>query len=160
MQESGGRRIKRSILINMDSIQVCNQEMLSDFNKIDLIHDYLLERSAAMQQFLLEHADEIDSPLDGPQITNMEVYRAYIEAYLRQRTDIHKEEMTFLVRSLAPGRDGLPVEVYVFTKTIDWAEYEGIQGEIFDHLLAAAPFFDLRVFQEPTGMDFALFAQR
>jgi miniconductance mechanosensitive channel len=67
--------------------------------------------------------------------------------------------MTFLVRSLAPGRDGLPVEIYVFTRTINWSEHEGIQGEIFDHLLAAAPFFGLRVFQEPTGMDFAKFAQ-
>ena len=160
MQESGGRRIKRSILINMDSIKVCDQDMLADFSKVDLIHDYLQERSIAVQQFLQEHTGQIDSPLDGPQITNVEVYRAYIEAYLHQRPDIHQEGMTFLVRSLAPGRDGLPVEIYAFTKTINWAAYEDIQGEIFDHLLAAAPIFGLRVFQELTGMDFATFAQR
>jgi len=160
MQESGGRRIKRSILIDMDSIKFCSQEILTEFRKIDLIHDYLIERLQVIDQFLIDNVDLIDSPLDGPQITNVEIYRDYIAAYLRSRDDIHHEGLTFLIRSLAPGRDGLPIEVYAFTKTTDWVVYEGIQGEIFDHLLAAAPNFGLRVFQEPTGLDFAGIASR
>ena len=160
MQQSGGRRIKRSIIIDMDSIKFCSHEILEEFRKIDLIHDYLVERLQAIDQFLLENADVIDSPLDGPQVTNIEIYRAYIAAYLRSRDDIHQEGLTFLVRSLEPGRYGLPIEVYAFTKETDWEVYEGIQGEIFDHLLAAAPSFGLRIFQEPTGMDFAAFTLR
>jgi miniconductance mechanosensitive channel len=155
MTESGGRRIKRSITIDMASIKFCEQEMLSRLQKIDLIHEYLKVKNQEIEQFLRENADKIDSPLDGPQITNVEIYRAYMAAYLRGRDDIHKEGMTFLIRSLAPGREGLPIEVYAFTKTTDWEAYENIQAEIFDHLLAAVPNFDLRVFQEPTGMDFA-----
>ena len=97
----------------------------------------------------------MDSPLDGPQITNVEIFRAYMAAYLQGRSDIHQKGMTFLIRSLAPGREGLPIEVYAFTKTTEWARYESIQAEIFDHFLAAASNFDLHVFQEPTGLDFA-----
>jgi miniconductance mechanosensitive channel len=155
MQESGGRRIKRSISIDMGSIQFCDQSMLKEFRKIDLIRSYLETRLQAIDQFHREHADQINSPLDGPQITNLEIFRAYIAAFLKSRDDIHQEGMTFLIRSLSPGRSGLPIEVYAFTKTTNWVEYEQIQGEIFDHLLAAAPNFKLRVFQEPTGMDFA-----
>jgi miniconductance mechanosensitive channel len=160
MQESGGRRIKRSITIDMDSIKFCDREMLDGFRKIDLIHSFLEERLKGIDQFHQENVGMIDSPLDGPQITNVEIYRTYIAAYLQGRDDIHQEGMTFLIRDLAPGRDGLPIEIYAFTKTTDWIEYEAIQGEIFDHLLAAAPNFDLRVFQEPSGMDFAGFAKR
>jgi miniconductance mechanosensitive channel len=154
MQESGGRRIKRAMLIDMDSIRFCDQAMLAEFRKIDLIEDYLETRLQDMDRFIQANADRIDSPLDGPQITNVEIYRAYIDAFLRSRDDIHQEGLTLLIRSLAPGRDGLPIEIYAFTKTTDWGKYESIQGEIFDHLLAAAPNFDLRVFQEPTGRDF------
>jgi miniconductance mechanosensitive channel len=158
MQESGGRRIKRSISIDMGSIQFCDQEMLGKFRKIDLIRNYLESRLQNIDQYHSEHANQINSPLDGPQITNVEIFRAYIAEFLKSRDDIHKEGMTFLIRSQAPGRSGLPIEVYAFTKTINWVEYEQIQGEIFDHLLAAAPNFGLRVFQEPTGMDFAAIA--
>jgi miniconductance mechanosensitive channel len=155
MQESGGRRIKRSISIDMGSIKFCDQEMLATFRKIDLIRGYLETRLQAIDQFHDDHTDRINSPLDGPQITNVEIFRAYIAAFLKSREDIHQEGMTFLIRSLAPGRSGLPIEVYAFTKTTNWVKYEQIQGEIFDHLLAAAPNFSLRVFQEPTGMDFS-----
>lgn len=155
MQESGGRRIKRSISIDMASIHFCDQEMLLEFHKIDLICPYMETRLQDLDQFQHEHADSINSPLDGPQITNVEIFRAYIAAYMQSRDDIHQEGMTFLIRSLAPGRSGLPIEVYAFTRTTDWLKYERIQAEIFDHLLAAAPNFGLRVFQEPTGMDFA-----
>jgi len=85
----------------------------------------------------------------------MEIFRAYIEAYLKNHPDIHTEKMDFIVRELAPTSSGLPVEMYVFTKTTKWNEYERIQAEIVDHFLAAAAFFDLRLFQEPAGSDFA-----
>lgn len=158
MQESGGRRIKRSIAIDMGSIKFCDRAMLDEFRKIDLIRNYLEARYQEIERFQSENSDKIDLLLDGPQITNVEIFRAYIAAFLKSCDDIYQEGMTFLIRSLAPGRSGLPLEVYAFTKTTDWIAYEQIQGETFDHLLAAAPNFGLRVFQEPTGMDFAAIA--
>jgi miniconductance mechanosensitive channel len=155
MQESGGRRIKRSISIDMASIRFCDKNMVLRLGKIDLIHDFLEAKLQEIQKFHTEYRDKIDSPLDGPQITNVEIFRAYVEAYLRSRDDLHQEGLSFLVRALAPSPSGLPIEAYVFTKTTDWFAYEKIQAEIFDHLLAAASYFDLRVFQEPTGLDFA-----
>ena len=160
MQESGGRRIKRSISIDMGSIRFCDQDLLSEFRKIDLINAYLETRLKDIDQFRRVNVDKIDSPLDGPQITNVEIFRAYINAYLKERVDIHQDEMPFLIRALSPSRDGLPIEVYAFTRTTDWFAYEQIQAEIFDHLLAAAPNFGLRVFQEPTGVDFAALGNR
>jgi len=156
MQESGGRRIKRALSVDVASIRFCDQDLLSQLRKIDLIHAYLSPKLMEIDNFLNSNADIIDSPLDGPQITNVEVFREYIRAYLQSRKDIHQEgEMGFLVRTLSPARDGLPIEVYAFTKSTKWVEYEKIQGEIFDHLIAATDSFDLRLFQEPTGLDFS-----
>ena len=132
-----------------------DQKMLIQYCKVDIIRKNLETRLQDNDQFQREDADSINSPLDDPQITNIEIFRAYIVAYMQSRDDIYQEAMTFLIRSLAPDRSGLPIEVYAFTRTTDWLEYEMIQVEIFDHLLAAAPNFGLRVFQEPTGMDFA-----
>ncbi|MFN2199153.1 MAG: mechanosensitive ion channel family protein [Anaerolineales bacterium] len=160
MQQSGGRRIQRSLLIDMTSIKFCDQEMLERLCRVDLIQEELQKRMQAINSYREAHPEQNDSPLDGPQITNTEIFRSYIQAYLRSRTDIHQEGMPLLVRTLAPNPTGLPIELYIFTRTIDWYKYEGIQSEIIDHLLAAAWHFDLRVFQEPTGMDFSNFAQR
>jgi len=154
MKEAGGRRIERSLLIDMTSMKFCDADLLEKLEKIDLIQEPLAKRRQAIEQYQREHADCCDSALDGPQITNTEVFRTYIEAYLKSRADIHLEGMPFLVRNLAPTQTGLPIEVYLFTKTTVWEEYEAIQSEIFDHLLTAASHFGLRVFQEPTGMDF------
>jgi len=159
MQESGGRRIKRSISLDMGSIHFCDQQMIAELRKIDLLDQYLTVRLQDIEQFHRANADKIDSPLDGPQITNVEIFRAYVAAFLKGRDDIYQDGMPFLIRSLAPDRSGLPIEVYAFAKTTDWVKYEQIQAEIFDHLLAAAPNFGLRVFQEPTGMDFASMAR-
>jgi miniconductance mechanosensitive channel len=155
IQESGGRRIQRSFCVDMISIQFCDTEMLNRLRKIDLIDGWLEQKIALLEAYQKEHADHYDSPLDGPQITNIEVFRAYINAYLRSRADIYCEGKPFLVRVLAPRSNGLPVELYIFAKTTEWAAFESIQAEIFDHLLAAAHNFDLRVFQEPTGLDFS-----
>lgn len=158
MKESGGRRIQRSLLVDMVSIKFCSREMLDRLCKVDLLNNMLVERIAKIDAYQREHADHYDSPLDGPQITNIEIFRAYIVEYLKNRTDIYIEDRPFLVRVLSPGPTGLPVELYIFAKTTDWATYEAIQAEIFDHLLAAAHVFELRVFQEPTGLDFNAFA--
>jgi miniconductance mechanosensitive channel len=152
MQESGGRRIKRAINIDLNSVKFCDRETLERFRDMDLIGDYLEDK--------LPEAGRTGSvplnaggPLDTPQLTNMEVFQAYVTNYLKGRGDLHHEGMTLLVRQLAPGPTGLPLEIYAFTKTVDWLEYEAIQAEILDHLIGAMPQFDLRVFQEPTGAD-------
>jgi len=160
MKESGGRRIQRSLTVDMVSIKFCDREMLERLRKIDLIAAYLDKKIARLDAYQREHADHFDSPLDGPQITNIEVFRAYITAYLKTRSDIYTTgDMPFLVRVLSPSPTGLPVELYIFAKTTEWEKYEAIQAEIFDHLLAAAGSFELRVFQEPTGLDFSTFAR-
>jgi miniconductance mechanosensitive channel len=155
MQESGGRRIKRAVHIDLVSIRFCDEEMLERYRKVDILREYLDQRLGEIEKERVQKGIEIDSPLDSRQLTNLGTYRAYIEAYLRAQPKIHQEGMTFLIRQLAPGPTGVPLEIYVFTKTTEWIEYERIQADIFDHLLAAVPVFDLRVFQEPTGLDFA-----
>lgn len=160
MQESGGRRIQRSLRIDMTSVKFCDAALLRQLSRIDLIQDYLAQKIEALESYERESTREFDSPLDGPQITTTEVFRAYIEAYLKDRADINHTDMPFLVRALEPTPTGLPVEVYIFSRTTRWEDYEAIQSEIFDHLLAAAGHFDLRVFQEPTGMDFAVFSRQ
>lgn len=159
MQESGGRRIKRALQIDKTSIRFCDADMLARYRKINLIADFIEKKQDSIQAYR-EKNPNIDSPLDGPQVTNVEIYRAYIEAFLKNHPDIHIKKMTLLVRELAPGPMGLPIEIYVFTKTTQWADYEHIQAEVFDHLLAVTGFFDLRLFQEPSGSDFAAYLGR
>ncbi|NIW46330.1 MAG: mechanosensitive ion channel [candidate division Zixibacteria bacterium] len=158
MQESGGRRIMRSIYIDINSIKFCDSEMLKRLAKIDLIQDYIQDKSSLIETYISEQPVGYDPPLDGPNLTNVEVFRTYIDRFLRTRKDIHQENMTLLVRSLSPSDHGLPIEVYAFTKTTEWEKYEHIQAEIFDHLIAAAHNFDLRLFQQPTGLDFSKLA--
>ena len=159
MKESGGRRIQRSLSVDMVSIKFCDTDLLMRLSKIDLVHDFLEEKIKAIETYKEEHIAHYNSPLDGPQITNIEIFRTYITSYLRNRIDIHQEGLPFLVRVLSPNPTGLPIELYIFARTTKWEVYEAIQAEIFDHLLAAAPNFDLRVFQEPTGLDFSNFAK-
>ena len=153
MSESGGRRIKRSLSIDMNSISLCNAETLDRFRKFELIREYVNLK----QKEVVEHnkTNNIDSAelINGRCLTNIGTFRAYIEAYLRSNSQIHKD-MTFLVRQLEPTPQGLPIQIYVFTDDTDWVRYEGIQGDIFDHLLAVIPEFGLRLFQSPTGKDF------
>ena len=153
MSESGGRRIKRSISIDMNTIQFCTKEMLDRFSKIQYIADYIKEKEAAMQEYnKLEQFDD-SSLVNGRRMTNIGTFRAYVEAYLNSHPMINRE-MTFLVRQLAPNEHGLPIEIYVFSKEKAWANYESIQADIFDHIMAVVPEFDLRVFQDPSGRDF------
>lgn len=155
MTESGGRRIKRSVIIDMNSIRFCTPAMLEKYAVVDLLAEDIKAKQALIQEYQQTTGSHFDFPLDGPQITNVQVYRDYIARYLQSREDIHQEGLTLLVRDLAPTDHGLPIEIYAFTRTTAWADYERIQAEIFNHLIAAASFFDLRLFQFPTGHDLA-----
>ncbi|THF76247.1 mechanosensitive ion channel family protein [Cohnella fermenti] len=152
MQNSGGRRIKRSLYIDMNSIGFCTPDMIERFKKIHLLEEYLLDKERDIERHNVENEVDRTVPVNGRAMTNIGVFRAYVERYLEQHPAIH-QSMTRMVRQLAPGETGLPLEIYAFTNTIVWAVYEGAQSDIFDHLLAVAPEFGLRVFQNPTGGD-------
>lgn len=154
MQEAGGRRIKRSLHIDVTSVRFCDAALCGHFREIDLIKEYIERELANLEQWNREHNVNPDSPVNGRQLTNLDAFRAYVTAYLKSRQDLHQEKLTLLVRQLEPGPSGLPIEVYAFTKTVEWSEYEAIQADIFSHLVAAVPEFGLRVFQEPSGIDF------
>ena len=153
MSESGGRRIKRSLHIDMSSIKFCSDEMLERFNKFDFIKEYIAGKQEEINEYNREHETDTSRLINGRRQTNIGIFRAYTLAYLRNHPKIH-QNMTFLVRHLEPTQYGLPVQIYVFSNDQAWANYEAIQADIFDHLLAALPEFELRVFQNPTGYDF------
>tara|TARA_B110000495_G_scaffold107319_1_gene92718 strand:- start:117 stop:593 length:477 start_codon:yes stop_codon:yes gene_type:complete len=153
MSESGGRRIKRSIKIDMNTIKFCSDSMIEKFKKFNIISDYMDSKLGEIKKYNLENNINDESSLNGRSLTNIGTFRAYIEGYLRNHSSIHKE-MTFLVRQLSPESNGLPIEIYVFSNDINWVNYESIQSDIFDHLLAVLSEFDLRVFQDPAGNDF------
>lgn len=153
MSESGGRRIKRSINIDMNTIQFCSKEMLDRFSKIQYISDYIERMKIEMDEYNKLEEVDTSSLVNGRRMTNIGTFRAYVEAYLINHQKIN-HEMTFLVRQLTPSENGLPIEIYVFSKDQEWAKYENIQANIFDHILAVIPEFDLQLFQNPTGRDF------
>lgn len=153
MEESGGRRIKRSISIDMNSVKFCSPEMLEKFRKIGILKSYIDTTQKELQEY--NNTEMIDNSIlvNGRRQTNLGVFRAYVSEYLKQNPWVN-QEMNMLVRQLQPGESGIPVEIYVFSKIQDWKPYEDIQSDIFDHILAAVPEFELRVFQNPTGSDF------
>ena len=152
MAESGGRRIKRALYIDVGSIRFCDEEMLARFSKIQYIADYMKAKREEIANWNAARGVEPASLADGRHLTNVGTFRAYVVAYLRHHPMVH-QDMTFLVRQLAPTEHGLPIEVYVFSRDQVWSRYEAIQADIFDHLLAVVPEFDLRVFQSPSGRD-------
>jgi len=160
MAESGGRRIKRALMIDVNSIRFCDHDLLEHFSKIHLLRDYLSVKNKEIEQFNRQHSfpDDPALPINGRRQTNIGVFRAYVVAYLKSLPQIN-QEMTFLVRHLAPAEHGLPLEIYVFCTDKRWAFYEAIQADIFDHLLAALPQFDLRLFQIPSGHDLRHWSQ-
>jgi len=158
MSESGGRRIKRAIHIDLSSIKFCNDEMLERFRKFDLIKNYITNKQEEISHYNKENTLNPEQLINGRRQTNIGVYRAYVIAYLKNHPKIHKN-MTFLVRHLESTQYGLPVQIYVFSNDQVWTNYEAIQADIFDHLLAAASEFELRVFQNPSGYDFSRFGE-
>ena len=153
MVETGGRRIKRSIYIDQNSVKFLDDRLVEKFKRIELLGDYLDRKLKEIEEYNKSHAFDVEMPVNGRRLTNIGTFREYLKAYLKHRTDINKE-LTFLVRQLQPGPNGLPIEIYVFANTIEWGKYEEIQSDIFDHILAVVPEFELRIFQNPTGNDF------
>ena len=153
MNLSGGRRIKRYVNIDLGSIKFCSSEMLEQFKRIQLISQYIQNRQEEILVYNKKHQVDESTLVNGRRLTNIGVFRSYVEAYLRQHPMIHKD-MTFLIRQLSPSENGLPIEIYVFCKDTNWTAYESVQANIFDHILAVVPEFDLQVFQEPSGTDF------
>ena len=151
MRTSGGRRIKRSILIDMRSICVCTQERVERFEKIELIRDYIQEKKGELAEYNRTH-DVVASNVNSRRLTNIGTFRAYLEAYLECHPGL-TSEMTFLVRHLQPTSNGLPLEIYAFCRETDWGRYEAVQADIFDHLLAVLPEFGLDTFQEITDFE-------
>lgn len=156
MEESGGRRIKRAVNIDMNSVSFTTKEELDKFKKIHLLKEYIEKKEEELKKN--NDQEKIDNSVlvNGRRQTNLGIFRAYLVEYLRKKPEIHNE-MTFLVRQLNPTEKGIPMEIYVFSKIQSWAEYEAIQSDIFDHIIASIPEFGLRVFQEPSGADFRNF---
>ena len=150
MSESGGRRIKRSIKINMKSIKFCSDSMIEKFKTIYLLKDYMEEKLKEINVHNIDKKINEADVVNRRSLTNVGTFRAYIKFYLKNNAKIHND-MTFLVRQLAPQSDGLPIEIYVFSNDTNWVNYEAIQSDIFDHLLAILPEFDLEVFQNLSG---------
>ena len=153
MSESGGRRIKRSLYIDQNSINFCSPEQLEHLKTFELLTGYLNDKITEVDASNSAKNINMDAQVNGRRLTNIGTFRAYIQAYLKNHSKIH-DELTFLIRQLSPSERGLPIEIYVFTNITDWIEYEGIQADIFDHLLSVVPEFGLRIFQNPTGKDF------
>lgn len=154
MYEIGGRRIKRALHIDMNTIRFLKQEEITHFRRFIALKDYMeakLEELGTYNKTQIEK-DYADILANGRHMTNIGTLRAYIIGYLQRHPKIHKE-LTFLIRQLAPTPHGLPLEIYVFTNDTRWTEYEAIQADIFDHILAVLPDFGLRVYQEPAGSD-------
>ena len=152
MEESDGRRIKRFINIDMKSVRFCDEKMLSKFQQFRLISDYVSEKQNEIAKHNKNLGVTDDSIPNGRRQTNLGVFRKYLEVYLKDNPYINND-MTFLVRHLQPTEAGIPIEIYVFSKEKQLNDYEGIQADIFDHILAVIPEFELRVFQAPSGSD-------
>ncbi|MDQ2086536.1 mechanosensitive ion channel [Herbivorax sp. ANBcel31] len=153
MMETGGRRIMRSVFIDTSSISFCSDEMVEEFKKIHYIKDYIQNKQKEIETYNKKHKIDSSVEVNGRKLTNVGVFRAYINKYLENHPETYKG-MIQIVRQLPPNEYGLPIEIYVFTNTIDWVEYERIQSDIFDHILSVVPKFHLRVFQNPSSHDF------
>lgn len=148
MYDSGGRRIKRTLPIDASGVNYCTPEMLERFRKIEFLRDYINHRVEKIETFNREHNIDESEPINGRRLTNIGVYRAYLQRYLEHHTAI-RQDMTFMVRQLPPGPDGLKIEIYAFCAVQKWTEYEAIQADIIDHAIAALPAFGLKPFQYP-----------
>lgn len=152
MKEFGGRRIKRSIYIDVNSISFCTPEMIEKFKKIDLLKDYLVNKEYEIENYNKEKSLDEMLQINGRHLTNIGTFRAYIMNYIKNHPGLLTDRL-LIVRQLAPEDKGLPIEIYGFTSTTDWVQYEGIQSDIFDHVFAVVGEFGLRVFQNPSGRD-------
>ncbi|MBY5993411.1 mechanosensitive ion channel family protein [Ferrimonas balearica] len=151
MQESGGRRIKRALLLDLHSVRFLDSGLEARLGQIDTLRPHLASKHAELAEAnaAIPH---LEQPANGRRLTNLGCFRAYLQAYLQHHPSVH-QQMTLMVRQLAPTENGLPLEIYCFTNDTRWPVYEGIQADIFDHALAVLPQFELRAMQKPTGAD-------
>ncbi len=152
MRESGGRRVKRSINIDMTSVCFCTREMLDKYRKISLLKEYIDETERKVEEYNSANGIDDSVLVNGLRQTNLGVFRAYLTNYLKSLPVVNKELM-YMVRQLQPTEKGIPLEIYFFSSIKDWVPYEGVQADVFDHVLAVIPEFGLRVFQSPSGED-------
>ncbi|HET8807707.1 MAG TPA: mechanosensitive ion channel family protein, partial [Methylophaga sp.] len=151
-KEIGGRRIKRSILIDQQSIHFLSDEEKQKLHRFNLLNPYLSDKQADIDAWNQKLEQWGQEPVNTRRITNIGSFRAYVSQYLKHHSQI-RQDLTLMSRQLEPTSNGLPLEIYCFTSTIEWVEYEGIASDIFDHMLAILPEFGLRVFQHPSGID-------
>jgi len=154
MSQAGARRIKRSIYIDVSTIRMQTENEVEHFTRFALLKDYIKNKEQELTDYNAGLTTEVDAEVNRRRLTNIGTFRAYAYNYLKNHPKIH-EGMTLIVRQLGPGPEGLPLEIYCFTNTTEWAVYEDIQSDIFDHLLAIVPEFGLRLYQKPAGSDFA-----
>ncbi len=159
MSESGGRRIKRALVIDQNAVRFLSGEEVAGLRRFRLLDEYLARKEAEIAEWNRHELSSDYDEINARRITNIGTLRAYVIAYLKSHPRIAGGGFTLMVRQLPPGPQGLPLEIYCFTDTVDWGEYESIQADIFDHLIAILPEFELRIFQEPSGLDFARMAQ-
>jgi miniconductance mechanosensitive channel len=152
MSESGGRRIKRAIHVDMNSIRFLEDPDIRRFERFVLLQDYIRQKKEEIEQYNTEHLTDRRFVANARRLTNIGTFREYVVRYLRQHPKIHGD-MTLMVRQLNPTPQGLPMEVYVFSNDVEWISYEGIQADIFDHIMAIVPEFGLRLYQNPSGSD-------
>jgi miniconductance mechanosensitive channel len=153
MSESGGRRIKRSIFIDMTSVRFLSDEDVEHFASYELLARYVRDKREELSEYNRDRADVLQN--NARRMTNLGTFRRYLVEYLKQNPNIHApDEMTLLVRQLQPGPEGIPIQIYAFAKDVRWVQFEDIQSDVFDHVLAVLPKFGLRIFQNPTGNDF------
>jgi miniconductance mechanosensitive channel len=154
MSQSGGRRIKRAIYLDTSTIRFQTADEVEHFTEFALLKDYIKDKEQELREYNARLATEVKAEVNQRRLTNAGTFRAYVFNYLKNHPYIH-QNMTLLVRQLPPGPEGLPIEIYCFTNTTEWARYEDIQSDIFDHFLAIVPAFGLKLFQKPSGSDIA-----
>lgn len=157
MTDSGGRRIKRHVNIKISSIKFVDDKLMEKLQKLEILKSYLKEKSNEIEKYNRDHNFDDEVLLNGRRLTNIGVYRIYAQEYIKRNEKIHPE-MIAMVRQLQSGDTGVPIEIYAFSKDQRWPFYEAIMADIFDHLLAATSYFDLEIFQNPSGADFQALA--
>lgn len=153
MENTGVRRIKRSINIDLNSVAFADQKQLEKFDNYQLIKDYIADKNKEIEEHNAKRGADKKEWINGRHMTNIGVFRAYILSYIQNHPNIDQKE-TVMVRQLQPTDTGIPLEIYAFSNITAWVSYEGIQSDIFDHIMASAKFFDLKLFQSPAGSDF------
>jgi miniconductance mechanosensitive channel len=152
MFQAGGRRIKRSVYIDTSSVRFLDDDLYDRLYKIQILRPYLESRKKEIEEFNRMNEVDVTEPVNGRRMTNIGTFRAYLTAYLRNHPGTNKD-LIMMVRQLQPTDTGLPLEIYAFSRDTSWVNYESLQSDIFDHIFATLPHFDLRVFQNPSGKD-------